>query len=98
MNIEYNYQRIHFEWNEGKALSNTQKHKVSFETACEIFFDPFLQSKDAEFIDNELREIIIGANESLQILYVAYTMREDKIRIISARIATKKERNDYENQ
>lgn len=98
MDIEYNYQGIHFEWNEEKAESNIQKHKVSFEMACEIFFDPFLQSKDAEFIDNELREIITGANESLQILYVAYTMREDKIRIISARTVTKKERNEYENQ
>ncbi|MCD9187914.1 MAG: BrnT family toxin [Pyrinomonadaceae bacterium] len=98
MDISYTLQDIRFEWDETKADSNIEKHKVSFETSCEVFFDPFLQSKEVELIDNELREVIVGATENLRLLYVAYTLRDDKIRIISARNVTKKERNEYENQ
>lgn len=98
MNVVYTLQSIDFEWNNEKAVFNIQKHEVSFESACEVFFDPFLQSKDNEFIDGEQREIIIGATEKLRLLYVAYTMRDDKIRIISARNVTRKERLEYENQ
>ena len=98
MDIRYTLQDISFEGDEAKAVSNFSKHKVSFETACEVFFDPFLQSKDVEFIDKEWREIVIGAAENLRLIYVAYTLRDDKFRIISARNVTKKERNDYENR
>jgi uncharacterized protein len=69
MDINYTLQDISFEWDEAKAASNFSKHKVSFETACEVFFDPFLQSKDAEFIDKEWREAVVGAAESLHLLY-----------------------------
>ena len=55
-------------------------------------------SKDVEFIDGEPREIIVGATPNFQLLYVAYTIRDEKIRIISARSVTKQERNSYENQ
>lgn len=98
MDISYTLQDISFEWDEAKAVSNFSKHKVSFETACEVFFDPFLQGKDAEFIDDEWREVVIGADKNLRLFYVAYTLRDDKFRIISARNVTKKERNDYENR
>ena len=98
MNISYTLQDISFEWDEAKAAANFSKHKVSFETACEVFFDPFLQSKVAEFIDEEWREVVIGATENLRLFYVAYTLRDDKFRIVSARNVTKKERNDYENR
>lgn len=98
MDISYTLQDINFEWDEEKSATNFSKHNVSFETACEVLFDPFLQSKDAEFIDDEWREVVIGATENLRLLYVAYTLRDDKFRIISARNVTKKERNDYENR
>lgn len=98
MNVGYTLQDIHFEWDEEKADLNFRKHHVLFQTACEVFFDPFLQSKDVEMIEDELREIIVGAIKKLRLLYVAYTLRDDKIRIISARNVTKKERHDYENQ
>lgn len=98
MDISYNLQGIDFEWDETKAALNTRKHGISFEIACEIFLDPFVQSKENELIDVELREIIIGSTENLRLLYIAYTMRDEKIRLISARVATKKERNEYENQ
>ena len=98
MDISYTLQDIIFEWDEAKADSNFQKHKVSFEMSCEIFFDPFLQSKEAEFIDEEWREVIVRATGTLRLPYVAYTLRDDRIRIISARNVSKKERNEYENQ
>jgi len=98
MDFSYTLEEIHFEWDETKADSNIEKHKVSFETACEVFLDPFLQSKEVELIDDELREVVVGATETLRLLYVAYTLRDDKIPIISARNITKKERIEYENQ
>lgn len=98
MNIGYTLQGIDFEWDEAKAVSNFSKHKVSFETACEVFFDPFIASSDAEFIDDEMRETVIGATANLRLLDVAYTMRDETIRVISARPVTKQERNSYENQ
>lgn len=45
-----------------------------------------------------MARVIIGATKNLRLLYVAYTLRDDKIRVISVRIVNKKERNEYENQ
>ena len=74
-----------------------QKHGISFETACEAFLDPFVQSIDVEEVDEELREAIIGMTISWKLLYVIYTIRNEKIfRIISARSVTKIERKKYE--
>jgi uncharacterized DUF497 family protein len=98
MNISYTLRGINFEWDEAKSTSNFSKHKVSFETACEIFFDPFLVGKDIELIDDEPRETVVGATENFRLIYVAYTIRDEKVRIISARFVTKQERNSYENQ
>ncbi len=98
MSVSYNLQEIHFEWDEAKAGNNFSKHKVSFETACEVFFDPFLISKDIEMVGSEPRETVVGAAENLRLIYVTYTIRGEKIRIISARFVTKQERNNYENQ
>ncbi len=53
MDIRYNLRGIDFEWDNVKALTNFSKHKVSFETACEIFADPFLFGGDAEGLDIE---------------------------------------------
>jgi len=73
------------------------KHGTSFETACEAFLDPFVQSIDVEEVDEELREAIIGMTISWKLLYVIYTIRNEKIfRIISARSVTKIERKKYE--
>jgi len=74
-----------------------QKHGISFETACEAFLDPFVQSIDVDEVDEELREAIIGMTISWKLLYVIYTIRNEKIfRIISARSVTKIERKKYE--
>lgn len=97
MLIEYELQGIQFEWDSHKFDSNVQKHGISLDTACEAFFDPFLQSVVMEEVDEEFREAIIGMTVSWKLLYVVYTIRkEDKFRIISARPVTKSERINYE--
>jgi len=98
MNVRYSLHNIAFEWDSRKAASNFRKHNVSFELACEAFFDPFVFYLDDETIDGEHRETIIGLATTWQLLYVVYVMRDDIIRIISARSITKVEREVYENQ
>ena len=99
MTITHTLQDIIFEWDERKATSNLEKHGVSFELACEAFFDPFvfLVDDDEEYVEGELREKIIGLTAGWQLLYLVYIMREDRVRLISARPATNVERKQYEN-
>jgi uncharacterized protein len=98
MDFEYLLNDVCFEWNTEKASANLKKHSISFEAACEVFFDPFLKVVELEFIDNEQRETVIGLNLAWKTLCVVYVVREESIRLISARLATKAERMDYENQ
>ena len=98
MNVRYTLHNIAFEWDSRKAAANFRKHEISFELACEAFFDPFVFYLHDEVIDNELRETIIGLTTTWQLLYVVYVLRDDIIRIVSARPVTKAERESYENQ
>lgn len=98
MDAQYILNNISFEWDSRKAATNLRKHKVSFELACEVFFDPFVCYFDEEEVDGELRESIIGLTSNWRLLFVVYVMREDSVRIISARLATNSERDFYENQ
>ena len=91
-----------FEWDENKARSNLEKHKVSFDEARTIFADPFLLTfADEVHSDKEERFISIGLSESNRVLLAVHTEREEKretiiIRIISCRKATSAERERYE--
>jgi uncharacterized DUF497 family protein len=98
MDIYFVLNGITFVWNEEKAWSNTSKHdNVTFQQAAEVFFDPFLIVVDASRND-EARDAIIGMDRRWNLLYVVHIERDDDvIRIISARKATRKEREDYEN-
>ena len=98
MNIRYTLHNIAFEWDSLKAAANFRKHDVSFELACEAFFDPFVCYLDDEIVEGELREAVMGLTTTWQLLYVVYALRDDMIRIISARLVTKTEREIYENQ
>lgn len=60
MDSRYTLHNITFEWGSHKAAANFRKHNVSFELACEAFFDPFVCYLEDEIIDGELRETIIG--------------------------------------
>ena len=98
MDVFFKLNDIAFVWNEEKARTNPQKHDgVTFEQAAEAFFDPMLVVVDASR-NNETREALIGLDERWNFLYVVYIeLDNDMIRIISARKATRKEREFYEN-
>jgi uncharacterized DUF497 family protein len=98
MQIKYVLHGINFEWDGKKAAANLRKHKVSFELACEAFFDPFVFYIEDEILDGELRETIVGLTTGWHLLYVVYMLRDDMIRIVSARSVTNAERDLYENQ
>lgn len=86
---------IVFEWDDNKAASNIVKHEgITFEQACEVFFDPFCKLIDATGPSGrEIRDAIIGYTANCKILFVVFIeYREDRIRIISAREATSSER------
>ncbi len=88
---------LEFEWDERKAILNNKKHGVDFETATTVFRDPLAYIFDDVWHSvDEPREIIIGHDRNYRLLLVCFTERNNQIRIISARLATKKERQDYE--
>ncbi len=86
-----------FEWDQAKAADNLKKHGVSFEEAKTVFDNPLsaIFDDEAHSID-EQREVIIGHSQQNRLLLLAFTERSSSIRIISARLATRKEREDYE--
>jgi uncharacterized protein len=88
---------LEFEWDDEKARSNEKKHRISFEEAASVFADPLAVIFDDEtHSQDEQREIIIGHSDEDRLLLVSFTERGDAIRIISARRATKRERQEYE--
>ncbi len=88
---------MRFEWDDNKAESNAAKHGITFEEAVTVFADPdLLFTEDTQHSQGEEREWAIGITESGLLVVVVFTMRGEQIRIISARIATKKEQQSYE--
>ncbi len=88
---------MEFEWHYRKAAINLKKHSVSFEEAVTCFFDhDQVAFFDPDHSDDEEREILVARSENNHILLVCYTVRNDVIRLISARMATKREIKDYE--
>jgi uncharacterized protein len=95
-----------FEWDERKNFANRRKHGVSFEAASRVFLDPFFVSVKDRIQDGEQRWRTYGEVDGILLLMVAHTVREENargepleiIRIISARRATRKERQLYEEE
>ena len=82
-----------FEWDKAKAEANKKKHAVAFEEAATVFANPLAAIfPDPDHSEEELREIIIGQSDRDRLLVVSFTERGDAIRIISARVASKRER------
>jgi len=97
--IDYSLHEICFEWDAQKAARNIRKHGVTFENACEVFFDPFVRMMDPEYHNGQIREAIVGLTMNWKLLYVVYTIRKNEIfRIISTGTVTKYERRQYEEQ
>ena len=85
-----------FEWDGEKAARNVEKHQVSFEESATVFDDPiYITFLDEEHSLDEERYITLGLSSQGRLLMLAHTEREGRIRIISARVATKKEQNFY---
>jgi hypothetical protein len=88
---------MEFEWNPNKAALNLEKHGVSFHEATTVFNDPLSATfPDPDHSIRESRYIIIGMSGFGQLLVVAHTDRGEKVRIITARKATRQERRFYE--
>jgi len=86
-----------FEWDPAKAETNLRKHGVAFEEAVTVFGDPLsLSIGDPLHSAGEHRFIIVGRSQQGRILVVVHTERGERIRLISARRATKRERTQYE--
>lgn len=94
MDVFYQLQGVTFEWDAEKAKINIGKHGVTFQEACETFFDPFYKSGNSLFED-EQREFIIVFTFDFRLLLTIFIERSDKVRIISARLATKEEQKIY---
>ncbi|MBI5892538.1 MAG: BrnT family toxin [Deltaproteobacteria bacterium] len=88
---------MQFEWDNKKAISNLRKHKVSFEEAMTVFYDPLSATfDDPDHSTDEKRLITIGYSSRSRLLVVSHIERGKTIRIISARTATAHERKRHE--
>jgi uncharacterized DUF497 family protein len=91
--------KLEFEWHNAKAEANFSAHGVSFDLAKTAFKDPFaIERLDDREDCGEPRFVMIGMAEGNTLLFVAYTERAERVRIISARRATQDEQDDYFQQ
>ncbi len=90
---------IKFEWNKGNINKNLIKHKIKNEEAEEIFVNqPIVWLKDEKHSSQEARQMVLGKTDKGRLLSVIYTIRKNQVRIISARIMSRKERRLYEQK
>lgn len=88
---------VQFTWDPGKAAANFSKHGVSFEDASTVFRNPLATVlPDPTHSEQEQRSLIIGHSAGGSLLLVVFTETDDRIRIISARNASVRERREYE--
>ena len=85
-------------WDSGKARSNLRKHGISFSDAETVFYDRLAVSMEDRNAEGEDRYLTVGSDALNRILVVCYTYRNMKVRLISARRATKFERKAYEER
>ena len=88
---------LRFEWSASKARLNAEKHGVTFDEAATAFRDPLARIfDDPVHSSGEHRELLVGHSRRARLIVFSFAERGDRIRIISARNATKRERRDYE--
>ena len=89
---------MNFEWDREKAASNLEKHGVSFEEASTAFGDSLSRTiLDPDSSDDEERYVLVGQAFSGRLVVVVHTDRDDCVRVISARLASRSERRSYEH-
>ena len=88
-----------FDWDEGNKAKNWEKHRVDFLECEEVFFNkPLIIGDDAKHSAQERRYFVLGRSNARRMLYLVITLRKDKVRVISARDQSRKERQVYEQQ
>jgi hypothetical protein len=88
---------MEFEWDPKKAISNERKHAITFEFATGVFEDSGRTERPDESSATEERWATVGVVEGIEI-YVVYTVRDEAVRLITARRATRNEREEYWNR
>jgi len=88
---------MRFRYDPAKAAANFRKHGVSFADAEGVFQDPLAVTREDPDAEGERRFIAVGLGSADELLVVVYAMRDDEVRLISARRATRKERKTYES-
>jgi uncharacterized DUF497 family protein len=83
-----------FEWDPAKAKSNQEEHGVDFADAVQVFDNPYLSQEHTDAMGDQVF-VALGMDNLGRLLVVVYTYRKDKIRLISARKATKREGKEY---
>jgi hypothetical protein len=87
---------MEIEWDSDKADSNLKKHEVSFDEAATVLLDPTALAQEDVASKGEPRWVLIGMSAQMRLLTVVYTLHyQDRIRVISARKATRKEAKHY---
>ena len=90
---------MEYEWDPEKDRINREKHGVTFSEAATVFLDPLAATVlDDRHSTYEMRFRTIGYSTANRLIIVAHTDRDDRIRIITAREATIRERREYERQ
>ena len=94
---DYELNGLKFEWDSTKETKVQQDHQIHFAEACTVFFDENeLTYEDTRFDDNEQRFITIGMSNKARLLMVAWTLRDDNIRLITAIKAEKSHERLYQ--
>ena len=91
--------RMQFEWDPQKAKGNLRKHRMSFDEAVTVFYDPLSATlDDPDHSVGEKRFLTVGYSARGRLLVVSHTERGNAVRIISARLATPRERKRHETE
>jgi uncharacterized DUF497 family protein len=94
--IEYLENCIGFQWDQGNVEKNQQGHNVTYMECEEVFFNkPLLLSEDVKHSQKENRYYVLGKTNEQRKLFIAFTLRDNLIRVISARDMSKKEKQIY---
>ena len=86
---------MEFEWDPAKAAGNRSKHGVSFDAASDVFGDAPVVGYDDGHSAEEERFIAVGVSGESRVLIVSHTYRDGNVRVISARVATRREQEAY---
>ncbi|MGH7795637.1 MAG: BrnT family toxin [Candidatus Binatia bacterium] len=96
--------QFHFEWDPAKARQNARKHRVTFERGATVFLDPnALSLFNEQHSEEEKRWITLGLDQTGALLVISHTYREEaensaRVRLISARKATRNETKQYQRK